>query len=95
MFVVIQAHNCPAHLYGYLTRFMLEIDSNLFVAKMSNRVAEHLWERISNSEDKEVSFIMIKSSNKEQGYDLQIHGGEKIIIEMDGFYSIGRKNSPE
>ena len=94
MFSVVQAHNCPDHLHGYLSRFMSEIDTNLFVAKMSARVAENLWERISRTEDLEVSFVMIMTSNNEQGFELKVHGGQSHLIELDGFQSISR-NLPQ
>jgi len=96
MFAIVQTHNCPDHLYGYLARFMMEVDSNLFVAKMSRKVADKLWERISETTDMEVSFVMITTSNTEQGYAINIRGGQNSISESDGFFSIAglRPKSP-
>lgn len=96
MFAVVKTKRCPTHIHGYLSRFMIEVDSNLFVATASKRVIENIWKKICSTEDKETSFIMIFSSNKtEQGYEILSHNNENEIIKMDDFYVIMKNKGSE
>jgi CRISPR-associated protein Cas2 len=44
--LVITLTDCPLGLRGYLTKWLLEINSGVFVGHVSVRVRESLWTRI-------------------------------------------------
>lgn len=46
MMLVITVKNCPPKLRGDLTKWLIEIDTGVFVGNLSARVRDSLWERV-------------------------------------------------
>ena len=87
--IVIRLENAPISLRGDLTKCLLEIDSGVFVGKVSSRVRDHLWERIEKNV-KNGRATMVFSTNNEQGLDFRTHGNVWEPIDYDGIKLILR-----
>ena len=46
MMVVITLNNCPQKLRGDLSKWLIEINSGVFVGNLSARVRDAVWNRI-------------------------------------------------
>ncbi|HQE02714.1 MAG: type I-E CRISPR-associated endoribonuclease Cas2 [Firmicutes bacterium] len=87
--VVITLTACPPALRGDLTRWLQEINTGVYVGRVSARVREKLWERIQESA-KSGSATMVYSTNNEQHMDFRIHNTAWEPIDFDGLKLILR-----
>jgi CRISPR-associated protein Cas2 len=81
--IVVSVTDVPVALRGDLTKWLLEINTGVFVGKLSARVRDEVWERI-------VTYIkngratMVYSTNNEQGMDFRVHNTTWEPIDFDG-----------
>jgi CRISPR-associated protein Cas2 len=81
--IVLTLTDCPSSLRGDLTRWLFEVDTNLYVGKQSARVREKIWERVVKNADKGRA-VMVYPANNEQGFDFRVHGETWQPIDFDG-----------
>lgn len=81
--IIITLSKCPPALRGDLTLWLAEIDTGVFVGRLSARVREQLWQRIIQNA-KEGRALMVYTARNEQGMDFRIHQGGWQPIDFDG-----------
>ena len=81
--IVLSLTNCPNSLRGDLTRWLFEVDTNLYVGKQSARIREKIWERVITY-TKSGRAVMVYPTNNEQGFDFRIWGATWEPIDYDG-----------
>lgn len=85
IFAVLATTGLPDHLDGYITRFMVEIATNVSVGSMSRRVADSIWERVVAAATAGSAVMVISDASLEQGYQLLTHGPRTArTIDLDG-----------
>ncbi len=83
--LVIVTENVPARLRGRLAVYMLEVRAGVYVASLSRRVREMLWETVVK-EVEEGNAVMLWNTNTESGFDFVTIGKNRRIPEVfDGF----------
>lgn len=87
--IVIRLENAPISLRGDLTKWLLEIDSGIFVGQVSSRVRDYLWERIVKNV-KNGRATMVFNTNNEQGMEFRVQGNTWEPIDFDGIKLILR-----
>lgn len=81
--LVLTLTNCPIKLRGDVTKWLVEINTGVFVGKVSARVRDYLWQRILENV-KNGSATMVYSMDNEQHMEFRIHNSENQIIDFDG-----------
>ena len=81
--IVITLTDCPLSLRGDLTKWLIEINTGVFVGKVSARVRDNLWNRVVENV-KNGKATMVFNTNNEQHMDFRIHQSENEIIDFDG-----------
>lgn len=81
--IVITLTNCPISLRGDLTKWLLEINTGVFVGRVSARVRDNLWKRVCENV-KQGQATLVYNTNNEQHMDFRIHQSENEIIDFDG-----------
>ena len=81
--IVITLTDCPISLRGDLTKWLLEINTGVFVGRVSARVRDNLWDRVVKNV-KNGRATLVYSTNNEQHMDFRIHHSENEIIDFDG-----------
>jgi CRISPR-associated protein Cas2 len=81
--IVLTLTDCPPALRGDLTRWLFEVDTNLYVGNLSSRVREKLWERVTQS-IRGGRAVLVFPANNEQGFDFRIFGQTWQPIDFDG-----------
>ncbi|MBM7824574.1 CRISPR-associated protein Cas2 [Arcanobacterium pluranimalium] len=85
MFVVVSTSNVPAHMHGYLSRFLAEANVGLYVGTMSRVVVERLWERISTAVGEGSITMVMSDSQREQGFSVLTAGPQsRQVSDCDG-----------
>jgi CRISPR-associated endoribonuclease Cas2, subtype I-E/ECOLI len=90
--IVLRLENAPISLRGDLTKWLMEIDSGVFVGKVTARVRENLWERVIRNVKTGRAF-MVYSANNEQGFEFRIHNTHWEPINFDGVNLIMRPSA--
>jgi len=81
--IVLSLTNCPPALRGDLTRWLFEVDTNLYVGDQSARTRDKIWERVIQS-TKSGRAVMVYPTNNEQGFDFRVWGMTWEPIDYDG-----------
>lgn len=86
--VVVVLERVPPSLRGYLSRWMLEVQSGTYVGDLSSRVRESLWEEICCHTRTGAAFI-VYSTDDEQGFRCEFWGTpSRRIRNFDGLQLI-------
>ncbi|NLW21301.1 MAG: type I-E CRISPR-associated endoribonuclease Cas2 [Clostridiales bacterium] len=89
--VVLSVTNCPPALRGDLSRWLLEIDTGVYVGQVSRRVREELWQR-TTAHVKEGRAILVYQAANEQRMDFRVHNAAWQPIDFDGLKLMMRPN---
>jgi CRISPR-associated protein Cas2 len=81
--IVLTLTNCPNALRGDLTRWLFEVDTNIYVGKQSARVREKIWERVVKASINGRA-VMVYPVKNEQGFDFRVCGTTWEPIDLDG-----------
>lgn len=82
--IVISLSTVPAKLRGYLSLFLWEIDTNVFVGNVSGKVRDQLWKRVEELVTGHGRAIMVFPSSSEQGFDFRTCGTSFSVIDFEG-----------
>lgn len=81
--VVLNISSCPASLRGDLSKWLNEINTGVYIGKLSGRVREELWNRVcDNIGDGQAT--MIYSASNAQGYEILVHNSSWTPVDYDG-----------
>lgn len=81
--IVVVLTVTPKKLRGELTRWLLEIDTGVYVGHASERVRENLWDRIVEDVGRGRA-IMVWSSRGEQRLKFAVHNHAWNPVDLDG-----------
>ena len=89
MMIVITLNNCPAKVRGDITKWLIEINTGVFVGNVSSKIRDAIWDRVcENVKDGRVS--MAYHTNGEQKLDFRIHNSDWEPIDYDGIKLVRR-----
>ena len=86
---VICLTNCPPKLRGDLTKWLMEINTGVYVGNISARVREELWNRIIENIRSGQATMVFRSSG-EQHMDFRVHNTTWKPVDYDGLKLIMR-----
>lgn len=89
--IVITMTNCPPKLRGDLTKWLLEINTGVYVGNVSARVREALWSRVCENINDGQATLVYNSAN-EQHLEFKTHNSAWKIRDFDGIKLIMRPN---
>jgi len=81
--IVISMTNCPPKLRGDLSKWLLEINTGVYVGHVNARVREALWKRICEN-IKDGQATMVFTMNNEQHMDFYVHNTSWQPVDYDG-----------
>jgi len=87
--IVVTLTDCPISLRGDLAKWLVEINTGVFVGKVSARVRDNLWKRITDNV-KNGRATMVFGTNNEQHMDFRVHNSDWIPIDFDGLKLVMR-----
>lgn len=93
MMIVITLSCCPPKLRGDLTRWLIEIDTGVYVGNLTARVRDAVWERIKLNIGSGRA-TMVYSANNEQKLEFQIYHAAWEPVDYDGIRLV-RRNYPK
>ena len=92
MTTVIVLGNCPPKLRGDMTKWMMEINTGVYVGNLNARVREELWQRICDH-IKHGQATMVFRAAGEQHMDFRVHNTTWEPIDYDGIKLMRRPSA--
>ena len=81
--IVISMTSCPAKVRGDLSKWLMEINTGVYVGQVNAKVREALWKRIcENISDGQAT--MVYSTNNEQHMEFRVHNTDWSPVDYDG-----------
>ena len=84
--------NCPPKLRGDLSKWLLEINTGVYVGQVSARVRDALWKRICENVGTGQA-TMVFSTNNEQHMDFYVHNTSWRPVDFDGIKLMKHPNT--
>ena len=81
--IVIALSDCPPKIRGDLSKWLFEVNTGVYVGKLSARVREELWDRICENLSKGKA-TMVYSACNEQGMEFRVHNTVWQPTDYDG-----------
>lgn len=81
--IVISLSDCPPKVRGDLSKWLFELNTGVYVGKLSARVREELWNRICENLSSGKA-TMVYSAANEQGMEFRVHNTTWQPIDLDG-----------
>lgn len=89
--VLMILERVPRSLRGELSRWMVEVQTGVFVGKVSALVRDLLWDKCVRK-GLGGRCCQVWTTNNEQGFGIRIFGdSEHEVVDMDGLYLIRRR----
>lgn len=82
--IVLTLTDCPPSLRGELTRWLLEINTGVYVGRVSARVRDQIWERVQKQAKAGRATLVYSSAHNEQRLDFRTHQSDWEPIDFDG-----------
>lgn len=73
MFAVVHIQATPDHLRGYLSRFLQEVRTGVYVGVVTPRVTDALWMRVTEAAGSGAATLIISDHESETGYRVRLH----------------------
>ena len=81
---VVVTEAIPPRLRGRLAVFMLEVRAGVYIANLSRRVREKVWEYVS-ADIEDGNVVIAWATNTESGFDFQTLGNNRREpVDWDG-----------
>jgi len=91
--IVMTLEKVSPALRGALSRWLVELQTGVFVGDVNSSVRDLLWEKALKS-NPSGKITQAWKTNTEQGYEFRINGdNDRAIVDFDGFKLIARKNA--
>lgn len=81
--IVVSMTNCPPKLRGDLSKWLLEINTGVYVGHVNARVRDALWKRICENIH-EGQATLVFTTNNEQHMDFYVHNTSWGPVDLDG-----------
>lgn len=85
--VVLTLSKCPAGLKGDITKWLFEVNTGVYVGRISARVRERLWERVCEYCGSGEATMVFPAKN-EQGFSFYVYNTRWRPVDLDGIFLI-------
>lgn len=94
MMITIVISSCPPSLRGDLSKWLLEVDTGVYVGRVTARVKDMLWERVVRSSDGGRA-VIISTVRNEQHFEVEVHNSNLKPVDFDGITLMMKENKPQ
>lgn len=92
--IVVTLTDCPPRLRGDLSKWLLEINTGVYVGQINQRVREELWKRICDNLPRGRA-TMVYSANNEQRMEFRVHNTTWQPVDYEGLTLMRRPLTAE
>ena len=94
--IVLTLSKCPQGLKGDVTKWLMEVNTGVYVGKLSARVRDLLWKRVCEHCGSGKA-TMVFTVRNEQGFSFYVHNTDWKPTDFDGLLLLKKpyKNEEE
>lgn len=91
--VVMTLEKVPDALKGELSRWLIEVQTGVYVGNLSATVRDLLWDKVVQHA-RSGRCTQLYRSNNEQGFVIRMHGeARRKLVDIEGYQLIAVKNA--
>ncbi|WP_261665190.1 type I-E CRISPR-associated endoribonuclease Cas2e [Deinococcus sp. Marseille-Q6407] len=91
--VVMTLERVPDSLRGELSRWLIEVQTGVYVGAVSATVRDLLWDKVVQHA-RSGRCTQLFRSNNEQGFVIRTHGeAQRTLIDIEGYQLVAVKNA--
>ncbi len=91
--VVMTLEKVPASLRGELSRWLIEVQTGVYVGNVSATVRDLLWDKVVQHA-RSGRCTQLYRSNNEQGFVIRMHGeARRKLVDIEGYQLVAVKNA--
>lgn len=92
--VVMTLELVPPRLRGWLTRWLTEITTGVYVGRVNALVRDLLWEQVTSDMKSVSRAVLVYRSNAEQGYSIRMFGdSRRKLVDVDGLQLVANQHA--
>ena len=88
--IVLVLTACPLRLRGFLTRWLLEVSSGVYVGRLNPRLRDAVWDRVKQEVSTGRALMVFSTTDSEQGFGFRTHRHDWAITDHDGLMLVTR-----
>ncbi len=91
--VVMTLEKVPDSLRGELSRWLIEVQTGVYVGSLSATVRDELWNKVVQYA-RSGRCTQLFRSNNEQGFVIRMHGeARRTLVDLEGYQLVAVKNA--
>lgn len=91
--IVMTLESVPPSLRGELTRWLIEVQTGVYVGHVSATVRDLLWDKVMQHA-RLGRCTQLYRSNNEQGFSIRMHGEQRrTLVDLDGYQLVAVKDA--
>ncbi|BDP42580.1 hypothetical protein DAETH_25490 [Deinococcus aetherius] len=91
--LVMTLERVPPSLRGELTRWLIEVQTGVYVGTVSATVRDLLWDKVVQHA-RGGRCTQLYRSNSEQGFAVRMHGeGRRTLVDLEGYQLVAVKDA--
>lgn len=91
MMITVIMSCCPQSLRGDISKWLFEVDTGVYVGRVTARVGEMLWNRIEDSIG-DGRAVMISAFRNEQRFSVRVHNSAYSPVDFEGLTLMMKQN---
>lgn len=89
--VIMTTESAPPKLTGILSRWLIEVQSGVFIGNVTPVIRELLWQRALEMRQNGKVF-QAWSERNDQGFVFRVEGdGRRVPLDLEGFYLMANR----
>ena len=82
--IVLSVNNVPPKLRGFLTKYLWEINTGIYIGNINARIRKSIWERCTETLSYDGRAVMAFPMDNEQGFGIEVFGDGNRPVDFDG-----------
>lgn len=83
MMVTLILSVCPPSLRGDVTKWLFQVETGIYVGRVTTRVRDMLWNRVERSVA-DGHAVMVCTARNEQHFEVLVHNSRMEPVDFDG-----------
>ncbi|MCY1703448.1 type I-E CRISPR-associated endoribonuclease Cas2e [Deinococcus sp. SL84] len=91
--IVMTLEKVPESLHGELSRWLIEVQTGVYIGSVSAVVRDLLWDKVVQH-SRSGRCTQLFRSNNEQGFVIRMHGeARRTLVDVEGYQLVAVKNA--
>ena len=89
--IVLSLNNVPPKLRGFLTQYLWEINTGVYIGNINARIRAGIWDRCTQTLSDDGRAVMAFPMDNEQGFGIEIFGDGNQPVDFEGIQLVMKR----